>query len=118
MYFQNYFAFTSHLQHSRPCCIRYTNSRLRLEFVYLIQHGRSCCKYYIYFCRFAESLADFRANSNAVKLVTAFTQLRINDEACWGENIQHVKARAGCMKGSDVFKLSKIVNLQLQYRPA
>ncbi len=55
MYFQNYFArrsiilesFTSHLQHSRPCCIRYTNSRLRLEFVYLIQHGRSCCKYYI-----------------------------------------------------------------------
>ena len=56
MYFQNYFArrsiilesFTSHLQHSRPCCIRYTNSRLRLEFVYLIQHGRSCCKYYIY----------------------------------------------------------------------
>jgi hypothetical protein len=81
---------------------------------------------YIYiFCRFAESLADFRANSNAVKLVTAFTQLRINDEACWGENIRHVKARAGCMKGgqrypldSDVFKLSKIVNLQLQYRPA
>ena len=55
MYFQNYFArrsiilesFTSHLQHSRPCCIRYTNSRLRLEFVYLIQHGRSCCKYYM-----------------------------------------------------------------------
>ena len=55
MYFQNYFArrsiilesFTSHLQHSRPCCIRYTNSRLRLEFVYLIQHGRSCCKYYV-----------------------------------------------------------------------
>ena len=55
MYFQNYFArrsiilesFTSHLQHSRPCCIRYTNSRLRLEFVYLIQHGRSCCKYYL-----------------------------------------------------------------------
>ncbi len=55
MYFQNYFArrsiilesFTSHLQHSRPCCIRYTNSRLRLEFVYLIQHGRSYCKYYI-----------------------------------------------------------------------
>ena len=80
---------------------------------------------YIYFCRFAESLADFRANSSAVKLVTAFTQLRINDEDCWGENIRHVKARAGCMKGgqrypldSDVFKLSKIVNLQLQYRPA
>ncbi len=56
MYSQNYFArrsiilesFTSHLQHSRPCCIRYTNSRLRLEFVYLIQHGRSCCKYYLY----------------------------------------------------------------------
>ena len=56
MYFQNYFArrsiilesFTSHLQHSRPCCIRYTNSRLRLEFVYLIQHGRSCCKYYLW----------------------------------------------------------------------
>ena len=46
MYFQNYFArrsiilesFTSHLQHERPCCIRYTN---------LIQHGRSCCKYYL-----------------------------------------------------------------------
>ncbi len=55
MYLQNYFArrsiilesFTSHLQHSRPCCIGYTNSRLRLEFVYLIQHGRSCCKYYL-----------------------------------------------------------------------
>ena len=55
MYFQNYFSrrsiilesFTSYFQefHSRPCCIRYTNSRLRLEFVYLIQHGRSCCKY-------------------------------------------------------------------------
>ena len=49
MYFQNYFArrsiilesFTSNLQHERPCCIRYTNSRLRLQFVYLIQHGRS-----------------------------------------------------------------------------
>jgi hypothetical protein len=34
------------LQHSRPCCIGYTNSRLRLEFVYPIQHGRSCCKHY------------------------------------------------------------------------
>ena len=31
--------FLSHLQHSRPCCIGYTNSRLRLEFVYPIQHG-------------------------------------------------------------------------------
>ena len=42
------------------------------------------------FCRFAESLADFRANPNAVKLATAFALLRllrINDEACWGENI-------------------------------
>jgi hypothetical protein len=36
--------FLSHLQHSRPCCIGYTNTRLRLEFVYPIQHGRSCCK--------------------------------------------------------------------------
>ena len=58
MYFQNYIAkrsiilesFTSPccIRYSRPCCIRYTNSRLRLEFVYLIQHGRSCCKYYIF----------------------------------------------------------------------
>jgi hypothetical protein len=40
--------FLSCLQHSRPCCIGYTNSRLRLEFVYPIQHGRSCCKHYIY----------------------------------------------------------------------
>jgi hypothetical protein len=38
--------FLSCLQHSRPCCIGYTNSRLRLEFVYPIQHGRSCCKHY------------------------------------------------------------------------
>jgi hypothetical protein len=41
--------FLSRLQHSRPCCIGYTNSRLRLEFVYPIQHGRSCCKQYILF---------------------------------------------------------------------
>ena len=51
MYFQNYLAhtsielesFTSHLQHSRPCCIR----NITLVFgssVYPIQHGRSCCK--------------------------------------------------------------------------
>ena len=39
--------FLSCLQHSRPCCIGYTNSRLRLEFVYPIQHGRSCCKHYL-----------------------------------------------------------------------
>ena len=39
--------FLSCLQHSRPCCIGYTNSRLRLEFVYPIQHGRSCCKHYV-----------------------------------------------------------------------
>ena len=55
MYFQNSFAnrsikfksFTSHLQHSHPCCIRCKiyNSHLRPEFVYmLIQHGRSCRK--------------------------------------------------------------------------
>jgi hypothetical protein len=29
--------FLSHLQHSRPCCIGYTNSRLRLEFR-ILQH--------------------------------------------------------------------------------
>ena len=28
--------FLSCLQHSRPCCIGYTNSRLRLEFVTLL----------------------------------------------------------------------------------
>ncbi len=33
-----------YLQHERPCCIRYTNSSRRREFVYLIQHGRECCK--------------------------------------------------------------------------
>jgi hypothetical protein len=33
--------FLSCLQHSRPCCIGYTNSSRRLEFVYPIQHGRS-----------------------------------------------------------------------------
>ena len=43
--------FLSCLQHSRPCCIGYTNSRLRLEFVYPIQHGRSCCKHYIQYAR-------------------------------------------------------------------
>ena len=29
-----------YLQHERPCCIGYTNSSRRREFVYLIQHGR------------------------------------------------------------------------------
>ena len=33
-----------YLQHERPCCIGYTNSSRRREFVYPIQHGRSCCK--------------------------------------------------------------------------
>ena len=32
------------LQHERPCCIGYTNSSRRREFVYPIQHGRECCK--------------------------------------------------------------------------
>lgn len=39
-----------YMQHSRPCCIRYTCTiqlSLRLEFVYSIQHCCSCCKYYI-----------------------------------------------------------------------
>ena len=40
--------FLSSLQHSRPCCIGYTNSRLRFEFVYPIQHGRSCCKHHLW----------------------------------------------------------------------
>ena len=34
-----------YLQHERPCCIGYTNSSRRREFVYLIQHGRECCKW-------------------------------------------------------------------------
>jgi hypothetical protein len=29
-----------YLQHERPCCIGYTNSNRRREFVYPIQHGR------------------------------------------------------------------------------
>ena len=33
-----------YLQHERPCCIGYTNSSRRREFVYPIQHGHSCCK--------------------------------------------------------------------------
>jgi hypothetical protein len=33
-----------YLQHERPCCIGYTNSSRRREFVYPIQHGRECCK--------------------------------------------------------------------------
>ena len=32
------------LQHERQCCIGYTNSSRRREFVYPIQHGRECCK--------------------------------------------------------------------------
>ena len=32
---------TYYLQHERPCCIGYTNSSRRREFVYPIQHGRS-----------------------------------------------------------------------------
>jgi hypothetical protein len=34
-----------YLQHGRPCCIGYTNSSRRREFVYPIQHGRECCKW-------------------------------------------------------------------------
>jgi hypothetical protein len=34
-----------YLQHERPCCIGYTNSSRRREFVYPIQHGRECCKF-------------------------------------------------------------------------
>ena len=34
-----------YLQHERPCCIGYTNSSRRREFVYPIQHGRECCKW-------------------------------------------------------------------------
>ena len=52
-----------YLQHSRPCCIGYTISRLLLELVYPIQHGRSCCKYYIVskFCREdGDTLDDFK----------------------------------------------------------
>ena len=37
--FQKYY-----LQHKRPCCVR-CRTRLRCEFVCLIQHGCSCCKY-------------------------------------------------------------------------
>jgi hypothetical protein len=33
-----------YLQHERPCCIGYTNSSRRREFVYPIQHVRACCK--------------------------------------------------------------------------
>jgi hypothetical protein len=36
--------YTYYLQHERPCCIGYTNSSRRQEFVYPIQHGRECCK--------------------------------------------------------------------------
>ena len=50
--YKNYFAdksiklesFTSHLQHSRPCCIRYTTLAFGSSLYMLIQHGRSCCK--------------------------------------------------------------------------
>ena len=38
---------TSCIKHERPYCIRHITSRLRLEFVYLIQHGRSCFIYYL-----------------------------------------------------------------------
>ena len=34
-----------YLQHERPCCIGYTNSSRRREFVHHIQHGRECCKW-------------------------------------------------------------------------
>jgi hypothetical protein len=34
-----------YLQHERPCCIGYTNSSRRREFVYPIQHGRECCRW-------------------------------------------------------------------------
>jgi hypothetical protein len=34
-----------YLQHERPCCIGYTISSRRREFVYPIQHGHECCKW-------------------------------------------------------------------------
>jgi hypothetical protein len=38
--------YTYCLQHERPCCIGYTNSSRRREFVYpILQHGRECCKW-------------------------------------------------------------------------
>ena len=69
---------TCYLQHSRPCCIGYTTSRLRLELVYPIQHGRSCGKYstyqhyvsalyvWLYFLRFISK----QAKSTFVSLCT------------------------------------------------
>ena len=36
-------SFTSHLQRSRPCCIRSTTLAFGSSLYILIQHGRSCC---------------------------------------------------------------------------
>ena len=36
-----------YLQHELLCCIRYTNSSRRQEFVYLIQHEHECCKWLV-----------------------------------------------------------------------
>ena len=41
-----------YLQHERPCCIGYTNSSRRREFVYPIQHGRECCKWLVKFRKY------------------------------------------------------------------
>jgi hypothetical protein len=40
--------FKYYLQHERPCCIGYTNSSRRREFVYPIQHGREKIKVKVY----------------------------------------------------------------------
>ena len=41
-----------YLQHERTCCIGYTNSSRRREFVYPIQHGRECCKWFVKFQKY------------------------------------------------------------------
>ena len=67
-----------YLQHERPCCIGYTNSSRRREFVYPIQHGRECCKWLVKFMKCFLS-----------KRILRYVYLRfgITTDACWNAKL-------------------------------
>ena len=110
--------FLSCLQHSRPCCIGYTNSRLRLEFVYPIQHGRSCCKHYLQSCvvmqscvvTFVSDLLEQLCNKsdNVIKPVTSCYSNSLF-QTCYN-NRQFQLLVYACRGGWEVRYLKKFIN--------
>ena len=84
--------FLSCLQHSRPCCIGYTNCRLRLEFVYPIQHGRSCCKHYKFFLPMITPKSNPSEHYKHFRKAVAFPFRKL--ELC-----RHCRFRAGSFSG-------------------